>query len=452
METPDARQFYEAKLGRKLPDDVWAAGDEERSLEDGYRGKAAYDDWSDVVEDNLTSLRRLLNLYEKNPQITSHGRISPRRKSDDPTTLRYTEQDRQTLFTLATVFAAEASRRSDVKSFRESVIDEAVQTTTQYNRKLAWLTGLRAKALGNPADFDVEQIDQEILRMQADMPKDPPQVVSDEVARKFVGSPLTQCLSLEQFREHRISPMRHVIRSSQSSTVSGRHPLRILALENPDVTIRLEEDFKDGIYRVTVQREADSETHGDATNLTPNERLVEAYEVHLLAYPLQKGGEGTVDVWQGSLLHSLSKLASELARCYHWTKAGAAWFVLTGQTPMVQGLDISVYGNTAEDAVDAYIEIRMLPWLHPKTIQGAIRSIRADLAHAGRKVSSRNLKLVNYIVSRVPSDISPKDKRWKELHRQWNDSHGKMEGFRNADDLRAAYNSDRDSLRGNRNR
>ncbi len=153
-----------------------------------------------------------------------------------------------------------------------------------------------------------------------------------------------------------------------------------------------------------------------------------------------------VDVWPGSVLDGLSHLARDLARCYYWNEADAVWFVLTGAMPAVRGLDISVYRNAAEDSVDSYVEIRMLPWIDPDTVRAAIIGFRRDLARAGRAIGDRGFRLVDFVISRARPDIAPNDRLWKRLHREWNECHGTKDEFRNAADLRAAYYAARDSL------
>ena len=117
----------------------------------------------------------------------------------------------------------------------------------------------------------------------------------------------------------------------------------------------------------------------------------------------------------------------------------SVWFVLTGAMPAVRGLDISVYRNAAEDSVDSYVEIRMLPWIDPDTVRAAIIGFRRDLARAGRAIGDRGFRLVDFVISRARPDIAPNDRLWKRLHTDWNACPGTKAEFRNAPPFRPAW-------------
>jgi len=356
------------------------------------------------------------------------------RKPEQPAEVRYTGNDRRRLFALARLFAAEAGFRPDVISFREAVLGDADATTEQVEQGLEALKRFEESALANAKELDVEAIRVEMKKLWNRRPGRAPVCLSDDLARSFVQSPLAQCLALEDFRAYGISPARHSVRTWTQSTAAGRHPIRQVLLREPDLEIHLQEDMAHSVYRVMVG------------GSPPRERAREAGGTHRLSYPLPKGGQGMVDVWPGSVLDGLSHLARDLARCYYWNEADAVWFVLTGAMPAVRGLDISVYRNAAEDSVDSYVEIRMLPWIDPDTVRAAIIGFRRDLARAGRAIGDRGFRLVDFVISRARPDIAPNDRLWKRLHREWNECHGTKDEFRNAADLRAAYYAARDSL------
>jgi hypothetical protein len=98
---------------------------------------------------------------------------------------------------------------------------------------------------------------------------------------------------------------------------------------------------------------------------------------------------------------------------YPWEPEDAAWFVLTGEPPVVAPLNLSYHPDRG------VFTLAFASWISEETMRRAYRKAR-DQAHGGtgnRQLGEKALAVLRFVSERTPSAEKPK---WTELWRSWN--------------------------------
>lgn len=126
--------------------------------------------------------------------------------------------------------------------------------------------------------------------------------------------------------------------------------------------------------------------------------------------------------------HSLENLGRSLASRYPWPLRDAAWFVITGEAPEVEALD--VMSNPANGTYS----ITLAPWISEETLRRTYRSLHEnDNRPLGRKI----LAAFRFVDERTEPGRTP---RWAQLSREWNArNRGPGETFWDGSALKRTY-------------
>lgn len=184
-----------------------------------------------------------------------------------------------------------------------------------------------------------------------------------------------------------------------------------------------------------------------------------------------KNGEWTQakveGVWPDSVLDELRAISERLAQDYHWDPAAATWFVLTGRMPWVRALDARTT-TIGGEFTDAFVSIKVLPWVSRKTVQQFYRRIQLNLECGGKNAGDTRAMEVFRFVTREAGvrvaqtgkitkwTIRPKTGElpeqpqkqdlWKSLLEKWLKEHPGEKTLRRPSRLRQYYNRGRQTL------
>jgi len=104
----------------------------------------------------------------------------------------------------------------------------------------------------------------------------------------------------------------------------------------------------------------------------------------------------------------LEALGRSLVARYPWPLRDAAWFVITGEAPEVEALNIEV--DRARDTCT----ITLAPWISEKTLRRAYRGLHEN---DNRPLGSKVLSAFRFVDENTEPGRTPK---WSELTRLWN--------------------------------
>lgn len=150
-----------------------------------------------------------------------------------------------------------------------------------------------------------------------------------------------------------------------------------------------------------------------------------------LEYPVRrvnsKTGEirwfpGEAKVWPGSVLDRLRIISENLSKRFHWYKASATWFVLTGQEPLTNPLNITRNTVSGDDFNDARVSIEASPWVSSKTVEKLYRQAQEDLhTRPSRLCDDTTIEVFRFVTHKAGADVSNAD--WRKLAREWRKTH-----------------------------
>jgi hypothetical protein len=447
MNESELRAYYE-KNGYTLPDDVW-----ELLLEENRS------DVDVALQGDTPARQRLLKAGLAILSGTHHkhpGRQSSEKRIDEP--IEYDAEDKQYVLAFAEWFAAHANESSVVKSFREMVLGGSIVTTED----------IRSAARIHNLSFDAQRAlcaEQGMLSLE--------KTLTDDEANAFLLSPATRILSIEQFREWNIPVIGHKVvegvpRGRYKKNNSGQHKGEIIALTfdpennppgdtfiirapNSRITIdgyRLVAGKDSPEYPVRTHCETDREAAFAAMIMTDPQyideglsdsdkklfsKVKEYLEDKAVFLPTkssvsldfektlyfwdERGYKAEVAVWPGSVLDKLREISCTLSKMYHWRQADATWFVLTGQIPPFRALHFSTTTIHGGDFNDAFIDMKVQPWVSNKTVHGIFRQIQRRLIGDNRKCKSKNIEIFRFVTRSVGTN--PQDSDWEKVRQLW---------------------------------
>lgn len=172
--------------------------------------------------------------------------------------------------------------------------------------------------------------------------------------------------------------------------------------------------FLDGKPCDDLQRALDSIASRSASNLRRESRLLDYGKPDskwVCLIPFAKDGE----------LARLSALADSLCRRYHWRKASAVIFVLTGLAPLI-GAQI---GWQVGGPGPRRITLDIPDWYHEEDVVAAYRQARASMLgkhRQSRTLSERTAALVVFVCDSLDERGLPLG-GWEAIRKEWNSAH-----------------------------
>jgi len=143
--------------------------------------------------------------------------------------------------------------------------------------------------------------------------------------------------------------------------------------------------------------------------------------IHQLLPVTSPRSEGTVDIWYGSVLAELRRLAADLERSLGWPAGQAAWFVLTNTPIHVLPIGIGYEIVLSSPRTHGRITLEVEPWVPASSVLRAYRHVQqALLSGDNRPIGSRHLALFSFVAEWETGGKRP---RWRELLTAWNHAH-----------------------------
>jgi len=176
----------------------------------------------------------------------------------------------------------------------------------------------------------------------------------------------------------------------------------------------------------------------------PTQRQLHLPFMSALHFPDRKGRCTTVQVWPGSVLDEVRAISEELAELYHWDKAEATWFLLTGERPVVRPLRSTTTRRHKDWFTDAVTSMEILPWVSRGTLSKLYRQVQRRLIGDNRKRDPVTIEVFRFVTKEAGVDITDDDPCWRELAEKWNREHPKREFLPRY--LHQAYKRARQSL------
>jgi hypothetical protein len=143
------------------------------------------------------------------------------------------------------------------------------------------------------------------------------------------------------------------------------------------------------------------------------------FKVRMLEYALP-GDEAVrrISVTAGGVLGRLRRLTDDLADFYSWRSAQATVFVLTGITPFIPTVRMSVPAIKIRNRLKwaRRIQLDIDPGARPQEVLDAFERAREDCGSLSRRaLSVKHLRLAAF------AGAEHVDKSWTERHRLWNE-------------------------------
>ena len=481
MDENKLRQALET-TGFPVPDDIWHRLEDmgvlKRALQCGAEGEVA------CAEVLKAAFRELSDWHHVHAGRHSDVQVIeeiPEFESDDL----------ERALALNEWFAKDAAANPEVCSFRQKVLGGSSidyrELESYFERRTSDMTGTeKEEALG---------------RFRSQYPKPNDVTLTDEEAYALLSSPAAKCLCDGQFKEWGIPVVGHKaqigvlwdkyppsnfrkhdgrsvtltflpsgdayeIRASRSvitvdgyKLVPGKKAPRFPTERWRGKTI------KDAVRAVAIRRPGLLEQWGpyDAAETTRTERIRARLEEddlvlptqrqsnrpfeNTLEYPGELGHLRRVKVWPGSVLDELRCISDELAEQYHWSKANASWFVLTGTSPPIRPLWASTTTREGGPFADAVSTFRVLPWVSWVTVSRIYRQVQCRL-HMGatRKQShARAIEVFRFVTHEAGARVYGSEE-WKSLSRKWLEQHPREKILVCPSRLRQYYNRARTML------
>ncbi len=148
-------------------------------------------------------------------------------------------------------------------------------------------------------------------------------------------------------------------------------------------------------------------------------------------------------VWPSSLLDNLRLISESLAKRFHWLAQDATMFVLTGEMPYIQALDLSTTTIGSGDFNDASINLNALPWVSLDTVKKVYRKEQQSLMFKCGKRAKDTLEVFRFVTRE--EGTTPSEEAWQHLFEKWRSKNPKSL-FRSARDLKMYYNRAKNTL------
>jgi len=236
-------------------------------------------------------------------------------------------------------------------------------------------------------------------------------------ARRFLTSPAALMFDADHLRGEGVDPARH------------------------DAMIVVEEATYRGPYRAVVEvlGPGVSLEFGRAASksyLWDGERPLSPEELRVR---VDDGRVVSVRPWLGSVVYDLRRVSETLERRrYPWREGDAAWFVLTGQTPIVMVVGHKLDWQIGSLGNRAVIKLEIEPWISVERVAYLYSVLqRRVLGGHNRPMSERRITLFRFITERTSDDGElPK---WRALMDDWNRLHGKRWKYENVRNFSRDY-------------
>lgn len=164
-----------------------------------------------------------------------------------------------------------------------------------------------------------------------------------------------------------------------------------------------------------------------------------------LHYLNGNGGDATVSVWRGSVLDQVRGGAEWLADYYHWRRADATWFILTGKPPSSNPLWAETTSVAGHGYIDALVKLEVRPWVSPKTLKQLYVGIQRRYVGSCLKPEARTLEVFRFVTDECGTKVG-KDTPWKSLLEAWLSKHPEEKVIMNPSRLRLYYSRGRKTV------
>jgi hypothetical protein len=109
------------------------------------------------------------------------------------------------------------------------------------------------------------------------------------------------------------------------------------------------------------------------------------------------------------LCSSLIKRFSDrlLVKAHPWDVDEAAWFVVTGEVPLVRPIKAKINSSAVLDSSTGYtpISLEIQPWVPPETVESAYRQVqRQVIGNDNRHISEKNLHLLRFVTKQANAE------------------------------------------------
>jgi hypothetical protein len=120
-------------------------------------------------------------------------------------------------------------------------------------------------------------------------------------------------------------------------------------------------------------------------------------------------------------------------------------FVLTGAVPQVRALDMSTTTIGGGDFNDAYLNIKVLPWVSLGTLKSLYHDAQRQLLLARGKRFERTLEVFRFVTREAGT--YPEESDWRGLFNKWKEEHkNELKPFKQPRDIKQCYNRARETL------
>jgi hypothetical protein len=229
-------------------------------------------------------------------------------------------------------------------------------------------------------------------------------------AHRVFSSPATQVLPLQRFIELNIPLTNHRAwfgncHLAEDVATPGLFQLSV------DVNIEWDGHSHTESCRCSVRNPADFPDKPQGLRFWPDQK----WQIEV---PNPEGGEGVIFVWLTSLLDELRQWSERLCSSFPWQKSQAAWFLLTGETPLVRPLAIRVDPKYTNEYSRTVITIDADVWVSHRTLAQAFREVQREIIGDNHKnLSSRNLAVFRFVMQQKQKRMLPP---WRKLLEKWN--------------------------------
>ena len=109
----------------------------------------------------------------------------------------------------------------------------------------------------------------------------------------------------------------------------------------------------------------------------------------------------TIRVVRSSVLSEVRRCALELAERYGWNEQDATLFVLAGTTPRIDPIVIAEHPITRGDHHRIEIDLRIQPWVSPKSVIGVYTQIQRLMRAQGKWLPPVDYRVFDFVSERV---------------------------------------------------
>jgi hypothetical protein len=117
----------------------------------------------------------------------------------------------------------------------------------------------------------------------------------------------------------------------------------------------------------------------------------------------------------------LRVLSEWLAGRYPWSVPEAAWFVLTGEPPVLDPFEASIRVSRQPDHTHARINLAVEPWMPEGAVVRVYRDIkRGMMPGTSHAAGTKTMGVLAFVADRMRRGRLP---TWQDLAREWDESH-----------------------------